>query len=122
MIMIASPSCRHLPTSHQRTPQFSSQDIDTACRHILHRLRPSNPANDTAFGVLHFVATGEFAQHDPVKAKILYHRAADPIYMPIQTSTPNKMEQSPSVARAHTAKNTPSTTRVTPNEVLGHQL
>ena len=118
MIIIASSICRHWSTSHRHMLQLSLQDIDTACRHISHRLRPGNPANDTAFGGLHFVATGDFAQHDPVKAKVLYHGAADPIYVPIQTSAPTKMEQSSSSARATAAP----TTRVTPREVLGRQL
>lgn len=110
--------CLHLPIFVVALPQ----DIDTACRRISHRLRPCNPANDTAFGGLHFVATGDFAQHDPVKAKVLYHGAADDSYIPILN--PTMQQASPSATAKHTGKTARAMcpSHVTSREVYGRQL
>lgn len=104
------------------------QDIDTACRNIAARLRPGNPANDSPFGGLHFVATGDFAQHDPVQARVLYHGSANTEYM----STPMHTAAVPGQAAAasSTAASTQRTTagresgnaRVGVKDVAGRNL
>lgn len=56
---------------------FDWQDIDRACRQASQRNHPDlNHLHTSPFGGLHFVAFGDFAQHQPVKGRALFYGAS----------------------------------------------
>jgi hypothetical protein len=58
------------------------QDIDTACRQASQTNHPDQAAlHDAPFGGLHFMAFGDFAQHQPVKGRSLIYGASKPDYL-----------------------------------------
>lgn len=58
------------------------QHVDMACRQASQRNHPDKLHLATQpFGGLHFVAFGDFAQHQPIKGKALYHGASKSDYL-----------------------------------------
>ena len=62
-------------------PFDTAQDAHVACSRAARRNHPDRPEMTTMpFGGLHFIAFGDFAQHQPPNSRALFYGAANPDY------------------------------------------
>lgn len=68
--------------------------MDDGARKLQERFRPAgDKRNDAIFGGVHIVLAGDFAQHQPVMATPLFHKAVEKIRKPSDTFNQGKIDQ-----------------------------